>query len=185
MGRVVSKMMDIRSKKFYEKLFINLNPQSGDKIFEIGYGPGLGINMLARHYKGCKIYGVDFSSLMYEIAAKRNKSSITDNIVKLYKGDLLTIDVGNDKYDKIFCVNVIYFWDDLYQVFDRIYSILNDNGLFCIFMEHEANLNKMQFAENFKKYTIDEVETVLKKTGFNQINSELTNGYYIKAHKKS
>jgi ubiquinone/menaquinone biosynthesis C-methylase UbiE len=182
-GRLVSKMMDIRNKEFYEKIISKLDIKNGDKIFEIGYGPGLGISLIANNTTNCPISGIDFSDLMYRKATKRNKKFIDNGIVNLRYGDLLTIDINQGTYDKIFCVNVIYFWSDLNIVFEKIYSLLNTGGVYCIFMTHEKEIGKLKFTKNFCKYSIVKVETELKKVGFKSIEYELDKGYFIKSVK--
>jgi cyclopropane fatty-acyl-phospholipid synthase-like methyltransferase len=182
-GRLVSIMMDRRNRAFYEAIIKDLDLKSGDRIYEIGYGPGLGINLIANSITGCSIEGIDLSELMYNQAAKRNMKFVDAGIVNLRLGDLLNSAVDNEQYDKIFCVNVIYFWSDLAIVFDKIYEMLSDGGRFCIFMTPENELEKLKFAEDFFKYSIGSVESELKKAGFKSVEYKLDKGYYIKAIK--
>lgn len=182
-GRLVSIMMDMRNREFYEKIIIELDLKSSDRIYEIGYGPGLGINLIANSITDCSISGIDFSELMFEQATKRNKKFVDAGIVNLKYGDLLTSAVDNEQYDKVFCVNVIYFWSELTKVFEKIYSMLNDGGRFCIFMTPAKDFEKLKFAEDFFKYSIEIVESELKKAGFKSVDYKLDKGYYIKAIK--
>jgi ubiquinone/menaquinone biosynthesis C-methylase UbiE len=182
-GRLVAKMMDIRNREFYKKIILDLAIKSGDSIFEIGYGPGLGISLLANNTKDCSIGGIDYSGLMLKQATKRNRKFIDHGVVNLSYGDLLTTDLGSEKYDKIFCVNVIYFWKDLKTVFEKIYSMLNNGGIYCIFMTHKKEFEKVKFTQDFCKYAIEEVESALHKAGFSDIAYKLDKGYYIKAKK--
>jgi ubiquinone/menaquinone biosynthesis C-methylase UbiE len=182
-GRFVSKMMDIRNREFYKKTIIELDIKSGDKVYEIGFGPGLGVSLIANSTIDCSISGIDFSELMYNKARIRNRKFIDEGIVNLRHGDLLTVDIDTEKYDKIFCVNVIYFWNDLNKVFDKIYSMLNNGGMYCIFMTQEKEIEKLKFAKDFCKYSIEQVESELKKVGFKRVEYKLDNGYYIKSIK--
>jgi cyclopropane fatty-acyl-phospholipid synthase-like methyltransferase len=68
-GRLVSKGIEIKNKGFYEKIIKGLDIKGGEKIFEIGYGSGLGINSIANKYN-CTVGGIDFSELMYNKAVK-------------------------------------------------------------------------------------------------------------------
>lgn len=182
-GKIVSKGMDRRNRKFYQKMIPELDIQKGDKVYEIGFGPGLGINLIAQSKPGCLIYGIDFSELMVDMSTTRNREFIDKGMVTLKYGDLLTAEMGNERYDKIFCVNVIYFWKELNPVFTKIYSMLNNGGMFCIFMTSAQELNDYKFPENFNKYSAEEVERELKKAGFQHVEYHLDNGYYIKSRK--
>jgi len=97
----------------YDTLIKDMNLQTNDILLEIGYGPGMGIHMIAQFCESCTIHGVDFSKLMYKKASNYNKLNIERGKVQLQYGDYLNISIVPNKYDKIFCLNVIYFWDKL------------------------------------------------------------------------
>ncbi len=182
-GKMVSKMMDTRNRKYYEKMITELDVKKDEKLYEIGYGPGLGICMIMNSGVACTIDGIDFSDLMYHTATKRNLKFINRGTVNLKYGNLLTADINCKTYDKVFCLNVIYFWDDLNIMFKKIHAMLKDGGIYYVFMDHEKKLNKLKFAQNFCKYTIEEVESALRKAGFGSIEYKMYYGYYIKAKK--
>lgn len=181
-GRVVSRMMNARNRKFYLRIISEMRIQNGDRVYEIGFGPGIGIQMIADSITGCTISGIDFSELMVKMATKRNKRFIDEGRVKLNYGDLITADTSGERYDKIFCVNVIYFWKDLKPVFQKIHSMLAQDGSFCIFMTPAKDLDG-SFAAEFNKYSIEEVMAALKESGFKNMRYKLDNGYYIHAYK--
>ena len=182
-GKIVAIIMNKRNTKFYSELINILDVKDNDKVFEIGYGPGLGIQMLADTNENCTIEGMDFSELMFREATKRNKKYISRNKVRLSFGDFLSEDFVNKTYDKIYCVNVIYFWNELSIVFDKIASLLNKGGIFCIFMTHEKELQNKKFTQDFCRYSIETVEEELSKAGFSNIDFKFENGYFITAIK--
>ncbi|HEY3372056.1 MAG TPA: class I SAM-dependent methyltransferase [Prolixibacteraceae bacterium] len=186
-GQLVSKMMDARNREFYENIIRDLDLQAGDKIFEIGFGTGLGIELIANHPSvlgvGCSIDGIDLSELMVQNATKRNQMLIDQGLVHLQCGDFFTAVFDDESYDKIFCVNVIYFWSNLYKIFKKIHSMLNQDGLFCLFMIPDKEIAHQRFAEEFFKHPIGKVESELEKAGFKNIEYRLDKGYYIKAKK--
>ncbi len=128
LGKLVAKMMEFRNRNSYKEIIGKLSPRQGEHILEIGYGPGLGIYQIATSFPGCLISGIDFSELMYHKASRRNKKFIEKGIVHLKYGDVLTLEPGKDKFDKIFCVNVIYFWNDLNLAFTKIFNMLGRKG---------------------------------------------------------
>lgn len=185
-GRLVSRMMNKRNKMAFERIIRELEITSGEKIFEIGYGPGLGLNLIANSISDCNISGIDFSELMYQEAVKRNKRFVESGNVHLQFGDFLTQESVGEKYDKIFCLNVIYFWSDLHLAFSKTYSLLNNGGMFCIFMTHKDELEATSFtnlAKDFNKYSIETVEAELLNVGFQSIEYDMDKGYFIKAIK--
>lgn len=181
-GRIVSRMMNARNRKFYKRMISEMRIQKGDRVYEIGYGPGIGIHMIASSISDCTISGIDFSELMVKMASKRNKKFIDAGRVTLKYGDLITADATGERYDKIFCVNVIYFWKDLKPVFQKIHSMLSSEGSFCIFMTPSEDLEG-GFAVEFNKYSIEEVVDALKESGFKNVRYKREDGYYIHSYK--
>jgi SAM-dependent methyltransferase len=182
-GNLVAKMMEFRNRGFYKVIIGKLSPLQGEHILEIGYGPGLGIYKIASSFPDCRISGIDYSQLMYLKASNRNKKFIDKGTVHLQHGDVLTLEPGNVKFDKIFCVNVIYFWNDLNLAFTRIYNLLGKKGEFLIYMDHMDSIEKVKFLADFCKYPIEEVEEKLKKAGFSDIEYTFDRGYFVSAKK--
>jgi ubiquinone/menaquinone biosynthesis C-methylase UbiE len=183
-GKLVAKMMEFRNRSSYKKIISKLSPRKGEHILEIGYGPGLGIYQIADAFPGCLISGIDYSELMYQKATIRNKKFIDKGTVHLSYGDVLTLQTGNEKFDKIFCVNVIYFWKDLNLAFTKVFNMLGEKGEFLIYMDHRDSLEKVKFLADFCKYSVEDVETELKKSGFANIEYTFDKGYFISATKR-
>ena len=165
----------------YDQMIKNLAVQPNDKLLEIGYGPGIGINMIAQKFSSSIIHGIDFSPLMYNRARKYNKLYIGDK-VQLQFGDFLKMPIDSNSYDKVFCLNVIYFWDDLIAPFEKILSILQYGGTFHIYMATKEMLKRATDGV-FNKYSIEQVVEALRSAGFAEVEHYFDKGYYIKANK--
>lgn len=183
-GRIVSGLMIKGNRHAYDTLLKDMNVQPGEKLLEIGYGPGIGIQLIADAVK-CNIYGVDFSELMYKKASKKNKSYIAKGQVELLYGDFVETPIHVDGLDKVFCLNVVYFWKDLNPPFLKIKSLLKDGGAFYFYMAKREDLSKLKFTDDsvFNKYTIEEVTEALKLAGFRSIEHHFNLGYFVKAVK--
>ncbi len=181
-GIVTSNLMARGNKVNYDLLIQNLNIKPGDKILEIGYGPGVGITLIADACDSCVIHGIDFSKLMYRRATERNRKHIDDKRVRLFFGDFLKDKIEDRNYDKVFCINVVYFWNDLQKPFEKVRSLLKKGGAFYFYMAHKDFLiQKKSPDEIFNKYSIDEVTDALKQAGFNEMAHYFNKGYYIQA----
>jgi cyclopropane fatty-acyl-phospholipid synthase-like methyltransferase len=184
MGKIVSLIMKKRNISSYDKIVDKLNIQPKDRILEIGYGHGVGINRIVSEFD-CYITGIDFSELMYAEATQRNQRHIENKRVELFFGDFLNSDFKPDSFDKVFCINVVYFWDTLEIPFSKIYTYLKADGMFCFFMEHRDNLNRLKFTDDdvFNKYSIEHVVSVLESVGFREISFTNEHGYFVLCHK--
>jgi cyclopropane fatty-acyl-phospholipid synthase-like methyltransferase len=179
-GMIASAIMKKRNVIAYDKLIRELDIRHNDAVMEIGYGHGVGIDRICSSCD-CSVTGIDFSSLMFNEARKRNKRHIEREKVTLHCGDFLTCDLGVAKYDKIFCINVVYFWKNLNEPFVKIRGVLKSSGIFCIYMAHQDELNKNKFAQNdiFNKHSIEHVVDELKHAGFSDIRHRFDVGYLI------
>jgi cyclopropane fatty-acyl-phospholipid synthase-like methyltransferase len=158
--------------------------QPGEKLLEIGYGPGTGINKIAERCSTCTIHGIDFSPLMYKRASKYNQSFIDKGNMVLQLGDFLSTTIVSNDYDKIFCLNVVYFWNELKQPFEKVLSLLKKGGAFHIYMADRSTLIEKKAPDSvFNKYSIEQIDEALKSAGFRNVEHYSEKGYYIKAKK--
>jgi ubiquinone/menaquinone biosynthesis C-methylase UbiE len=183
-GRFTANLMIKNNHHNYETMIRELNLQPGEKLLEIGYGPGIGLHTIAEQCADCMIYGLDFSSLMYKKACEHNKAFIDKGNMILEYGDFLQKAVAGKNFDKIFCLNVIYFWDELNTPFAKVFSLLKQGGMFCIYMASKDSLIEMKTPDVvFNKYSIEEVEGTLKSVGFADVSNRYEKGFHIKAIK--
>ena len=184
LGRWASGKMIKGNEDKYERLIADLAVQPHDKMLKIGYGPGRGINTIAGRYPTCIIHGIDFSKLMYKEALSYNKTYVDAGRVQLQFGDFLTTPSLSSNYDKVFCLNVIYFWDELKTPFEKVYSLLKQEGAFHIYMADKNTLIKMKTPDSvFNKYSVDQVTEALTGAGFATVDHYTDKGHYIKATK--
>ncbi|MCK9617494.1 MAG: class I SAM-dependent methyltransferase [Lentimicrobiaceae bacterium] len=185
LGKITSRIMIKNNTIEYDQVIPELEIKQNDRILEIGYGHGIGVDKILSNYD-CFISGIDFSKLMFKEATKRNKKYIESKKAELFYGNFLSTEMAPDSYNKVFCLNVIYFWDKLEEPFLKIKTLLKEDGVLCMYMAHKDYINKMKFTKDdiFNKYTIEEVLDKLKSVGFEDISYHFeNNGYIIKCRK--
>jgi len=184
LGKIISFLMKKGNLHAYNKIIPLLNIQNGDHILEIGYGHGVGLDMICTNYN-CKVTGVDFSELMQQESQNRNKKHIQEHQLDLKFGDYLKMPLPQESFDQIFFINVIYFWEDIQVAFKKINEELKTNGTFVFYMVHQEDLKKMKFTldDIFHKYEIDYVIQELELAGFKNIDFQFDTGYIIKCTK--
>lgn len=171
-GHLIAKNIDKLNKMKYIKMVTGLNINDQDRILEIGYGSGLAIRIIGKSNALCQIEGIDFSELMYHKAIHNNQYLIKKRRLNLILGDFLQYDFGEKKYTKIYCINVIYFWDDLAPQLQKIFNLLENGGILAIYMTRSEDIIKAKYArsEIFKKYSEEQVINKLKDAGFTEVN---------------
>ncbi|MBN2040374.1 MAG: class I SAM-dependent methyltransferase [Spirochaetes bacterium] len=94
---------------------------------DLGSGPGhLGI-AIAKLYK-FKVYGVDFSAEINDIAVQNIKSEGVDQQLKLIPGSADDMPFNNNFADLIISRGSLFFWQDVEKAFNEIYRVLKPGG---------------------------------------------------------
>lgn len=184
-GKLIANLLIKENRVQYERLIRAMHLRGNEKLLEIGFGHGMGIKKIGEAYP-VHITGIDFSQTMLEMATKRNRKFIKEGRVKLHYGDLLKFPLEDDHYDIIYCLNVIYFWDDLAVPFTKIHNALRHGGRFCFTMAHRDHLlnSKVTNVPLFNKYSIETVEEELEKAGFVSIEVDFNIEYMLQAVKR-
>jgi len=87
-----------------------LRPLPGERICEIGFGPGRTLAHLTA--AGAEVIGVEVSAVMTATAARRNADAIAAGHLSLHRGDGITVPAPDDSLDAVLGVHTIYFWPD-------------------------------------------------------------------------
>ena len=109
-----------------------LNVRPTDCVLEIGYGPGIAIQILGRLATEGFVYGVDRSQLMFEQAARRNKKLTGAGRVGLMVASASRLPSFDRRIDKVLDINSFQFWDDQVAVLAEIRERLSSGGIIAI-----------------------------------------------------
>lgn len=136
-------------------------------VLDIGCGGGANIaRMMSLCPKGL-IYGIDASEESVDSSRKYNRPEL-DKRCFILQGtvDCLPFDV--DTFDVITAFEALYSWPDLEKAFSEVYRVLKPNGYFMICCESSDPSNTFwpDHREGLKVYPADEIEVLLSKTGF-------------------
>lgn len=86
--------------------------RKGDRVLEVGFGPGLGLQWAARKVKSGTLWGIDHSETMTEMAKRRNRRAVSRGRMILRAGTIDDLEREATGLDKIYGCNVIQFLDD-------------------------------------------------------------------------
>ncbi|BAZ46915.1 hypothetical protein NIES4102_39610 (plasmid) [Chondrocystis sp. NIES-4102] len=89
-----------------------LDIQPNDRVLEIGFGSGMGIQRLAELASTGYIAGIDYSKEMVEQATDRNRSAIDAGLVDLRQGSVESLSFEDSTFDKALAVNSMQVWSD-------------------------------------------------------------------------
>ncbi len=132
-----------------------LDIKPSDTVLELGFGPGMAIELLAAAASSGNIYGVDASPLMLARARRRNIRLIRSGRVALTEGSFERLPFPDDSIDKVLAVNVAYFWSDASPALTEARRVLRPGGVISIYATDAAAMRRWKFARPETHRTFD------------------------------
>ena len=110
----------------------HLKIKEGQSLIDLGCGAGMDIFITKmKNPKVGMLYGLDRLDSMLEKAKKVRDNKKFDNI-EFIKGELINIPLENEAVDRVISNCVINLEPDKQKVYDEIYRILKEGGMFVI-----------------------------------------------------
>lgn len=149
-----------------------LKVKPGERILEIGFGPGVAIQQIAEHTNAGLIAGVDVSDIMMKQASKRNTAAIREGRVELQYGSALDLPYPDDQFDRAFAINSMHHWPDQAQGAAEMRRVLKPGGQVLIAVQprwladapaKQVHLYGESLAARLHKAGLKQIEMFLKE----------------------
>ncbi len=138
-----------------------------ESILEIGFGNGAFFNKIFDAASNLEVAGIDFSQEMVRSAIARNQAHVAAGRLRLQLGSSDRLPFADGTFDKVFCINVIYFWESPADHLREIHRVLKPGGTFYTSIRRKESLLKMPFsAYGFHAYDEKEWIDVLAQSDF-------------------
>jgi len=117
-----------------------LDVRAGDRVLEIGYGPGLALAEMAGRVGSGAVIGLDHSETMRAVAAARNRQAIAEGRLRLHVGRVEDLAAGTvpglgGPFDRIYAINTALFWRNRQAVFGALARRLAPGGRVAVTAE--------------------------------------------------
>ena len=129
-GWVMAKRGSNRERNIWAVELLDVQPHG--RVLEIGFGPGIAIQELARHATSGLVAGVDHSEVMVRQARNRNAAAVRAGRVDLRLGSAEALPGFDEPFDKILAVNSLLFWDDPVARLKDLHYLLRPGGQIAI-----------------------------------------------------
>ena len=174
MARKLAERMNVANRAMYEGVWKALDLADGMRVLEIGFGNGNYFRELRTKAKDLILHGVDFSKDMVAEAIARNKELIANGNLHVVQATSDHMPFGDALFDRIFCINVIYFWDDPATHLREVRRVLKPGGTFTAVFRTRAVMEDMTFTPfGFTMYEQADWQAVLHANGFTVTNTDV------------
>lgn len=171
-GRLLSILMSCGNARMYEIAYRLLDIRSGDHLLEIGFGNGKYLAKTAGRACAGFVAGIDISNAMVHTARRRNANFLRSAKMEIKKGNIASIPYGNCRFDKVYSLNTIYFWQNPEKDLREIFRVMKPGAALVLGMNTRAVMEKSGYDPRyFTFYDRQEVEMLLAETGFTGISA--------------
>ena len=134
-GSLVGRIMAVENRTRNAWAVALLDVQPGDRVLELGFGPGMAIERLACATAAGAITGVDHSATMVRQACRRNATAIATGRVDLRQGSFDALPFPEGSFDRVLAVNALHFASDLASGLSSVRRVLQPGGRLVIVVQ--------------------------------------------------
>jgi ubiquinone/menaquinone biosynthesis C-methylase UbiE len=99
-----------------------------DTVLEVGFGPGVIVEQLAKLASKGKVAGIDLSREMVEQACARNSIAIHNGCVDLRRGSVDSLPFDDNSFEKALAINSMQVWPDAAAGLQEIRRVMKPAG---------------------------------------------------------
>ena len=167
LGRIIASLMAHETWAQNRRAIDALGVARGDHVLDIGCGPARSLATLANLAPEGRVVGADPSSLMAELAVRRNSALVRARRVEIVMASAASLPFADAAFDKALCVHVLYFWNDLDRPFAEIARVLKPGGKLALLFRTSADAKAAQAfpAEVYRFPSLTEVIAPLEAAG--------------------
>jgi len=160
LGRLGGMIMAHTNRWMAQRTIELLDVQPSNKVLEIGFGPGVGIQLLAGSASSGCVAGIDPSQEMVEQATARNAAGIGAGRVELRQGSVERLPFENDTFDRALAINSMQVWPDAVAGLREIRRVLRPGGKMVLGFTRYSGQAKEGLTETLTAAAFADVQVV-------------------------
>jgi len=175
LANLTGNQMNISNDSLYKLVISQLELKEGEHLLEIGFGNGKFFPELYENAGRILISGVDLSNEMVNQAIKKNLSLFESGRLRVHVGSSENLPFEDNCFDKIICINVIYFWEVPEIHLKEIYRVLKPGGILFTGFRPAETMIKLPFTQyGFNLYSEEDWYKILLNNHFLDISTSRT-----------
>jgi ubiquinone/menaquinone biosynthesis C-methylase UbiE len=166
LGRLGGFILARTKRDFIQWAIHLLKVQPNDKVLEVGFGPGVGIEILTTVTSISYVAGVDSSKEMVEQAIIRNAKAIEAGLVQLHCGSVEKLPFADDTFDKALAINSMQVWSDAMVGLRSMWRVIKVGGFLALGFTHHSGQSSTGLTEMLVNAGFSEAHMVETDGGF-------------------
>ncbi len=167
LGAIAGRLMAWKNRGRSLSVLELVDPRPGERILEIGFGPGVDIHRVSRI--AAFVAGVDRSEVMLRQARRRNAEAIRAGRVELHAGEACSLAFPDGSFDKAFSINSAQFWPEPFAVTRELHRVLEPGGRLVLAVQPRSSGANARTSQE----TAVELAALLRASGFQDVTPEL------------
>ena len=172
-GLKVAENMNVGNNQIYDFVLSQFDMKDNATILEIGCGNGKFISKYFDLNSTIHLTTIDFSDVMCVETKVLNTNLINDNKLLVKCEDSIDMPFADESFDIVVSINTVYFWEPIEKQLNEIKRVMKKGGLFVMGYRPESVMKDLPFTQEvFKLYEPEDLELLIKQTGFEIIKEE-------------
>jgi SAM-dependent methyltransferase len=127
-GIITAAIMARANRAAEEEAIAELAPRPGDDVLVAGFGPGVGLRLMAERITSGRIAGIDPSEVMRKQARRRNRAAVDSGRIELRQGTADDLPWPGGTFDAVLTVNTIQLWRPFDASVREVARVLRPGG---------------------------------------------------------
>lgn len=140
-----------------------------DRVLEVGFGPGVAIEMVSAIATKGFVAGIDHSAEMVKQATQRNAEAVRAGRVALSVGSASNPPAFDAPFDKVFTINSIHFWENPVQCLVGLRKLMKPGGRIAVAIQPRSRAA----TDETTAVIGDEIAANLARAGFTDCRVEI------------
>jgi ubiquinone/menaquinone biosynthesis C-methylase UbiE len=166
LGRIGGVILARFNRGFAEEIVALLDGHAAERVLEVGFGPGVAIELLASAASMGKVAGIDPSEEMVKQASARNAAAIGTGAVDLRQGSVERMPFEDASFDTALAINSMQVWPDKPAGLREIRRVLTGGGRVALGFTPNSRQPKAGVAELLSAAGFEAARLVDLRGGF-------------------
>lgn len=169
LGRFCGHLMALFNADMERAAMRRLDLGGTERVLEVGFGPGVGLRVLARRLLRGHVAGIDHSEVMVAQARRRCRGVIDEGRLDLRLGTVTSLPWASETFDAVCSVNNVHFWNPLPSGFEELARVLKHGGQVVIAVHRWAATGPVSIDSGDTRPLADALPSLLGAHGFRDV----------------